>query len=69
MIGFLFFWKCLYRHFPKDCFFDMTDLFNALLQHKKTVVAFPLQEYWIDIGRSEDFVRANHDFVQNFNNR
>lgn len=53
---------------PSDCFFDMTDLFQLLLNNSKSVIAFPLREYWIDIGRSEDFVKANHDFVNIFDN-
>ena len=51
---------------PKDRFFDMTDLFQILLQNNKSVVAFPLSEYWIDIGRSEDFQKANHEFLDVF---
>jgi dTDP-glucose pyrophosphorylase len=59
---------CAAQLVPKDRYFDMTDLFNLLLQHSKSVIAFPLREYWIDIGRSEDFVKANHDYVQIFDN-
>ena len=51
---------------PKDQFFDMTDLFNLLLQTNKSAIAFPLKEYWIDIGRSEDFKKANQEFPDVF---
>ena len=51
---------------PKDRFYDMTDLFDLLLQNNKSVVAFPLREYWIDIGRTEDFQKANHEFLDIF---
>ena len=44
----------------------MTDLFNLLLENNKSVIAFPLKEYWIDIGRSEDFQKANHEFLDVF---
>jgi dTDP-glucose pyrophosphorylase/CBS domain-containing protein len=30
---------------------DMPSLLNMLVEDKKTTVAFPLREYWIDIGR------------------
>ena len=51
---------------PEDRFFDMTDLFNLLLQNNKSTIAFPLKEYWIDIGRSEDFQKANQEFPDIF---
>jgi len=39
----------------------MTDLIEALLDDGRTVVGFPITEYWLDIGQHDDFVRAqNH---------
>jgi dTDP-glucose pyrophosphorylase/CBS domain-containing protein len=38
--------------------FDMTDLIQALLDARKTVVGFPIMEYWIDVGRHEDYQKA-----------
>ena len=38
--------------------FDMTDLIQALLDAGKTVVGFPIMEYWIDVGRHEDYQKA-----------
>jgi NDP-sugar pyrophosphorylase family protein len=29
----------------------------------KKVVGFPIHEYWLDIGRPEDYVRANKDWA------
>jgi dTDP-glucose pyrophosphorylase/CBS domain-containing protein len=48
---------CL-QHIPPQQYFDMTDLFGALLDQNILVSAFPLQEYWLDIGCIEDFERA-----------
>lgn len=51
---------------PKDQHFDMTALFeNLLIKGEKTIV-FPIREYWIDIGRTEDFYRAEAEFQQFF---
>jgi NDP-sugar pyrophosphorylase family protein len=36
----------------------MTDLIQELLDAGKTVVAFPIMEYWIDVGRHEDYQKA-----------
>jgi NDP-sugar pyrophosphorylase family protein len=50
---------------PHDRFFNITDLFDAQLvrtkEDGKTLVAFPLREYWIDVGRIEDVEQAQHD--------
>ena len=49
------------RYVPTDGRYDMTDLIEALLDDGKTVVGFPITEYWLDIGQHDDFVRAqNH---------
>ena len=38
--------------------FDMTDLIRVLLESGETVVGFPIMEYWIDVGRHEDYIKA-----------
>jgi dTDP-glucose pyrophosphorylase len=37
---------------------DMPDLVNQILQQKDKVAKFPIFEYWLDIGRHDDFERA-----------
>lgn len=51
---------------PQDTFFDMTDLFDLLLQKKDQVSIFPIREYWIDIGQRADLERANGEFGEVF---
>jgi len=46
---------------PPDISFHMTDLIGKLLEKKMNVVAFPLREYWLDIGKVEDYKRAVSD--------
>ncbi len=41
--------------------FDMPSLFDALLARQRPTAAFPIREYWLDIGRMSDFERANAD--------
>lgn len=43
---------------PNDTRFDMTDLMQACLDAGERVVAFPVVEYWRDIGRPDDYERA-----------
>jgi NDP-sugar pyrophosphorylase family protein len=41
----------------------MPTLFNNLIADKRKVIAFPLHEYWIDIGRLEDLERAQVEWT------
>ena len=43
-----------------ECF-DMTDLIQRLIDSGKVVLSFPIMEYWLDIGRHEDYVKAQED--------
>lgn len=47
---------------PYDTFFDMTDLFQKLLDIQKHTSVFPIREYWMDIGRMRDFEAANVEY-------
>ncbi|MFM7037831.1 MAG: nucleotidyltransferase family protein [Planctomycetaceae bacterium] len=49
------------RYIPESGRYDMTDLINRLLQQGETVVGFPVMEYWLDIGRLDDFQKAQED--------
>jgi dTDP-glucose pyrophosphorylase len=51
----------LCRLVPADRHFDMTDLIAALMAAGKRVVAFPISEYWLDIGQPEDYAQAQDD--------
>jgi dTDP-glucose pyrophosphorylase/CBS domain-containing protein len=49
------------RHIPAGRRFDMTQLIDELLGIGKPVASFPLHEYWLDVGRPEDYERAQRD--------
>ncbi|WP_027937105.1 nucleotidyltransferase family protein [Anaeroarcus burkinensis] len=51
---------------PEGIFFDMPTLFEKLIQERKVVTAFPIVEYWMDIGRINDYERANGEFAEVF---
>jgi dTDP-glucose pyrophosphorylase len=46
---------------PKNSFFDMPDLFQALIESGHETTVFPIREYWMDIGKLDDYQRANDD--------
>jgi dTDP-glucose pyrophosphorylase len=48
-------------HIPAGRRFDMTDLIRRLLDEGEVVVGFPIIEYWQDVGRHEDYRRAQED--------
>lgn len=43
---------------PKDTFFNATDFMEALIKEGHRVIRFPLMGYWIDIGKHEDYRKA-----------
>lgn len=46
---------------PAEGSFDMTGLFDAIVASGGQAAAFPIHEYWLDVGRSDDFERANDE--------
>jgi dTDP-glucose pyrophosphorylase/CBS domain-containing protein len=51
---------------PKNEYFDMTSLFEQLINHDIQVGSFPLTEYWMDVGRMEDYEQADMDYSEQF---
>ena len=51
------------EHLPTKTLFDMPTLFEHLIAAGKTAAAYPLREYWLDIGRLEEFERAQREWV------
>ncbi|MBD8035705.1 nucleotidyltransferase family protein [Solibacillus sp. A46] len=49
----------VFDYIPTDTFYDMPTLFEKLVEHGKKTSVFPIHEYWLDIGRVDDFERAN----------
>lgn len=55
------------KYIPENAFYDMPTLFEKLIQEGEKSISFPIHEYWIDIGRVEEFKKANDDFYEVFN--
>ena len=47
---------------PKESFFDMPTLLEKALYYQYQVSAFPIHEYWLDIGIPETLERADEDW-------
>ena len=53
--------KHLLNSIPKGQFYNATDLMQDVIAKKMKLVSFPIREYWLDIGKPEDFSKANED--------
>jgi dTDP-glucose pyrophosphorylase len=46
---------------PKNSFYNATDLIEKLLSLNKKVVSFSLDGYWLDVGKHDDYKKAQID--------
>ena len=53
-------------HIPFNKDLNMPTLFKNLIDQKNDTAAFPIREYWLDIGRLEDYRRADGEFAEVF---
>lgn len=53
--------KEMLRYIPHDTFFNATDLMEELIKNKLKVISFPFSGYWLDVGKHEDFEKAQID--------
>ena len=56
--------KAVLNYLPKNTHFNATDLMEKLIDEKKKVISYPLLGYWLDVGKHEDFEKAQHDINQ-----
>ena len=53
--------RSLLEKIEADKYLDMPDLLESQIQKNEAVNMFPIHEYWLDIGRLEEFERAQND--------
>ena len=44
----------------------MPTLCNMLIEKERKVLSFPIHEYWLDIGRIEEYKKANDEYSEVF---
>lgn len=54
------------NYIPENEFYDMPTLFEKLIDECKNAISFPLREYWLDIGRIEEYKKANEEYYEVF---
>lgn len=53
--------KEVLRMIPKSQFYDITDLMERILEMNLKLVTYPINGYWLDIGKHEDYRKAQED--------
>jgi dTDP-glucose pyrophosphorylase len=54
------------EYIPQNQFYDMPTLFEKIISENKNAISFPLREYWLDIGRLEEYKKANKEYDEVF---
>ena len=49
-----------------DEFYDMPMLFDKLIEMDENTISFPIREYWLDIGRIDEYEKANLEYHKVF---
>ena len=58
----------VFKYIPDDEYFGMDQLINGMLEVKDPVYRYVMEEYWLDIGRMEDYEKAQKDVKIHFSN-
>lgn len=54
--------ECM-KFLPNGEYFDMPHFFEAMIKSGDVTQAFPIHEYWLDIGREDDLLKAQQEYV------
>lgn len=54
------------KYIPQNQYFDMPTLFEKIIEKNLKSISFPIREYWLDIGRMEEFEKANNEYHKVF---
>jgi dTDP-glucose pyrophosphorylase len=53
--------RSILSEIPPNTFYNATDLMEKLLNQGKKVIVYPVTSYWLDIGKHEDYQKAQRD--------
>lgn len=59
--GIYFIRKEILRYIPKEEAYNATDLMDTVLQSNGKIFHYPILGYWLDIGRINDYYKAQED--------
>jgi len=64
--GIYLFKRELVKKIPQETFYNATDFMKALIDENCKVMAYPFHGYWLDIGRPQDYQKAQEDYKKIF---
>ena len=53
--------KSILKNIPKNKLFNSTDLMELLIEKKLNLISYPIHDYWLDIGKHKDYIKAQND--------
>lgn len=56
----------IFNHIPENKYFGMDMLIRKILKDKLPISKYNIEEYWLDIGRIEDYNKAQEIYQQHF---
>jgi NDP-sugar pyrophosphorylase family protein len=57
----------IFKYFPRNTYFGMDTLIKNMLIKNDPITKFDLKEYWLDIGRLNDYEQAQEAYTTHFN--
>ncbi|NTV16623.1 MAG: NTP transferase domain-containing protein [Chlorobiaceae bacterium] len=57
----------IFRYFPENEFFGMDMLIKRMLDEGQPISKYELLDYWLDIGRIDDYYTAQKEYNNHFN--
>jgi NDP-sugar pyrophosphorylase family protein len=63
-MGIYVFEKKVLKYIPRGKYLDFPDLIQRLLEEKEEVICYPSKDFWLDIGRHEDYEEAQKGFKE-----
>ena len=56
---------CISEYIEKGKRLDIPDLVNILIANNQKIIGYHCNDYWLDMGKHEDYNKANEDFKKN----
>jgi NDP-sugar pyrophosphorylase family protein len=61
-MGIYMFEPAVFKYIPKEKYLDFPNLVNKLIKNGEKVIAYKSRDYWLDIGRKDDYEKAQEEF-------
>ncbi len=61
--GIYLFKRSMFEQIPEATFFNATDLMTKAIEMGLRINSYPMRNYWLDIGKHEDFKKAQEDIL------